>query len=84
MGPTNTEGNRPYPDGFIWDEAWRQRQRADAYACGLDELEKLLASGLHISRQDDEWWVLFKGEGIVSGPTLELLVLGLGERKSDV
>ena len=21
---------RPYPDGFAWDEAWRQRQRADA------------------------------------------------------
>jgi hypothetical protein len=21
---------RPYPDGVEWDEAWRQRQRADA------------------------------------------------------
>jgi hypothetical protein len=21
---------RPYPDGIAWDEAWRQRQRADA------------------------------------------------------
>ena len=22
--------NRPYPDGIAWDEAWHQRQRADA------------------------------------------------------
>lgn len=23
------DANRPYPDGIAWDEAWRQRQRAD-------------------------------------------------------
>jgi hypothetical protein len=23
------DANRPYPNGIVWDEAWRQRQRAD-------------------------------------------------------
>lgn len=24
-----TDPDRPYPEGIAWDEAWRQRQRAD-------------------------------------------------------
>ena len=24
-----SEPNRPYPEGICWDEAWRQRQRAN-------------------------------------------------------
>ena len=24
-----SEDNRPYPEGVCWDEAWRQRQRAN-------------------------------------------------------
>jgi hypothetical protein len=24
-----SEANRPYPEGIAWDEAWRQRQRAN-------------------------------------------------------
>jgi hypothetical protein len=32
--------NRPYPDGQAWDEAWRQRQRADA-------LERLAIEIIH-------------------------------------
>lgn len=31
--------NRPYPEGFAWDEAWRQRQRADA---AFEQLENVL------------------------------------------
>ena len=31
-----TDSKRPYPEGHIaWDEAWRQRQRADAAELAL-------------------------------------------------
>ncbi len=32
--------NRPYPEGLAWDEAWRQRQRADRLEEGLTILEE--------------------------------------------
>ena len=27
--PTTADPTRPYPEGIAWDEAWRQRKRAD-------------------------------------------------------
>ena len=32
--------NRPYPEGIAWDEAWRQRQRADRLQGLIDEIDK--------------------------------------------
>lgn len=29
---------RPYPEGFAWDEAWRQRQRADRLEAAMQEV----------------------------------------------
>ena len=41
--------NRPYPEGIAWDEAWRQRRRADrlemAMASVLDVTEGHVGSG---------------------------------------
>lgn len=34
-----SEPNRPYPEGVCWDEAWRQRQRADKLQATIDEIE---------------------------------------------
>ena len=33
-------GNRPYPDGIAWDEALRQRQRADNAEKEIEQLKK--------------------------------------------
>jgi hypothetical protein len=30
---------RPYPEGLAWDEAWRQRQRADRLQELIDEID---------------------------------------------
>ncbi len=30
---------RPYPEGIAWDEAWRQRQRADRLQELIDEID---------------------------------------------
>ena len=38
--PNNTD--RPYPEGVAWDEAWRERRRAD-------RLEKAMASALEVT-----------------------------------
>ena len=38
---------RPYPDGIGWDEAWRQRQRADA-------LERLAIEIIHTATGVDD------------------------------
>ena len=38
--------NRPYPGGSAWDEAWRQRQRADA-------LERLAMEIIHTATDVD-------------------------------
>lgn len=35
--------NRPYPEGLVWDEAWRQRQRADAAEAQRDAAIKHIA-----------------------------------------
>lgn len=40
--PTATDPTRPYPEGIAWDEAWRERKRAD-------RLEKAMASVLEIT-----------------------------------
>jgi hypothetical protein len=39
--------DRPYPDGIAWDEAWRQRQRADA-------LERLAMEIIHTATDVDD------------------------------
>ena len=36
--------NRPYPSGIAWDEAWRQRQRADNLQERFDQLRKIAIS----------------------------------------
>lgn len=33
---------RPYPNGIAWDEAWRQRQRADRLALQLNQAEQAI------------------------------------------
>lgn len=33
--------NRPYPNGIAWDEAWRQRQRADNLQERFEQLRKI-------------------------------------------
>jgi hypothetical protein len=33
-----SEQKRPYPDGICWDEAWRQRQRAEKALLEVDRL----------------------------------------------
>ena len=44
-----SERNRPYPEGICWDEAWRQRERAnrleEACEAVLASLEKLASDG---------------------------------------
>ena len=40
--PTPTDPTRPYPEGIDWDEAWRQRRRAD-------RLENAMASVLEVT-----------------------------------
>jgi hypothetical protein len=62
---------RPYPEGIAWDEAWRQRQRADTIEDGCDSLSRLLRIGCKIAEQDGEWWLWEKGgEGVVGAKTL--------------
>lgn len=34
--------NRPYPDGIAWDEAYRQRNRADAAEESRDKLADIV------------------------------------------
>ena len=34
-----SDPNMPYPEGVCWDEAWRQRQRADKLQAAIDEIE---------------------------------------------
>ena len=65
------EENRPYPEGIAWDEAWRQRQRADSIEDGCESLARLIAIGCKIAEQDGEWWLWGKGgEGIVGRKTI--------------
>ncbi len=67
--------NRPYPDGICWDEAWRQRQRADDMETCCESLARLLRIGCKISEQDGEWWLWEKGgDGIISGKTLAEMI----------
>jgi len=35
--------NRPYPEGFAWDEAYRQRQRAESLEAKLREVHQVLS-----------------------------------------
>lgn len=37
------DANRPYPEGVAFDEAWRQRQRADAAEAARDVAIKHIA-----------------------------------------
>jgi 3-dehydroquinate synthetase len=37
--------NRPYPPGIAWDEAWAQRQRADALEEAAAEVIRAAAIG---------------------------------------
>lgn len=39
-----TDPNRPYPEGLSWDEAWRQRQKADRLEKELENTRNLLRS----------------------------------------
>lgn len=41
-----TDPNRPYPEGRAWDEAWRQRQRADGLEVTLECLRDIIADSL--------------------------------------
>ncbi len=43
--------NRPYPEGLAWDEAWRQRRRADRLEA---EVNRLCASLDEIQEGDLE------------------------------
>lgn len=36
--------NRPYPEGFAWDEAYRQRQRAEVLEAKIREVHQVLSS----------------------------------------
>lgn len=36
------EEDRPYPEGIAWDEAWWQRQRADAAELSLRQVTECL------------------------------------------
>jgi hypothetical protein len=38
VGDVTEMVERPYPEGFAWDEAWRQRKRADAAEDRLDAM----------------------------------------------
>jgi hypothetical protein len=66
-----SDDNRPYPDGVPWDEAWRQRQRAESLEAGCDSLARFMAIGCKISQQDGEWWLWeMRGDGIAKGNTI--------------
>jgi hypothetical protein len=36
--------NRPYPEGFAWDEAYRQRQRVESLEAKLRDAHQVLSS----------------------------------------
>lgn len=36
--PNAVDPNRPYPEGIAWDEAWRQRRRADRLEVALKKI----------------------------------------------
>lgn len=42
------DSDRPYPDGIVWDEAWRQRQRADQLERRLKQLEEAVSKAEQI------------------------------------
>lgn len=54
---------RPYPKGIAWDEAWRQRQRADAVektvACAVVRGKLLLFSDAETFRK----WIKSNSDG---------------------
>lgn len=41
---TIEDPNRPYPEGFAWDEAYRQRQRAEVLEAKLRDVHNVLSS----------------------------------------
>lgn len=47
----------PYPPGIAWDEAWRERQRADRLAAIVSEARDFLMSG---PIPGDETWLVNK------------------------
>lgn len=66
--------NRPYPDGIAWDEAYRQRNRADAAEESRDKLadivrrlaenEEMTADQwVHLIVNAKELWAEMKGAG---------------------
>ena len=62
---------RPYPDGIAWDEAWRQRQRADELERGITEAARLIIAAFDSVGRDGyvaweclaEAWLAKYGEG---------------------
>lgn len=42
--------NRPYPEGIAWDEAWRQRQRAEESANTLISTSLSLGHNLNFQK----------------------------------
>ena len=46
-----TEDNRPYPEGICWDEAWRQRQRADMLQGNYDFLVAKFNCQVELSKE---------------------------------
>ena len=43
--------DRPYPEGIAWDEAWRQRKRADKLERRMKDIAELISTG-HAKRID--------------------------------
>jgi hypothetical protein len=46
-----SEDNRPYPEGICWDEAWRQRQRADMLQGNYDFLVAKFNTQVELSKE---------------------------------
>ena len=49
--------DRPYPEGRAWDEAWRERRRADRLAGVVAEARDFIMSG---PIPGDETWLVNK------------------------
>ena len=64
--------NRPYPAGDAWDEAWRQRQRADA----LEEAATAVVQAAAIG--DQGFIACLQGDGIAKS-RLRLMIVRLSE-----
>jgi hypothetical protein len=47
------DNNRPYPAGIAWDEAWRQRQRADYLEEALQLERDLSYRRMHAAKYHD-------------------------------